>query len=141
VRLSASEVVRDVNKPDLARVTIRKPKPPDGAAGEALPDPEVGKIFYYPPIVFCGYYNQPEETRKGISLDPKHQDRQNATDVIGGRDRGKPEAKRKMGCWADIIVSNGFSMIPDRFLICAQEGFLYVFYADGVGVSSWKKSV
>ena len=81
---------------------------------EEFPDPEVGEICYHPPIVFCGYYNQPEETRKavstegilytgdlgyfkqmdgyralylagrkGISPDPKHQDRQNTTDIIG----------------------------------------------------------
>ena len=52
---------------DLAEVSVRKPMQPDGRAGEELPDGEVGEICYHPPIVFPGYYNQPEETAKTIS--------------------------------------------------------------------------
>ena len=52
---------------DLAEVSVRKPMESDGRAGEALPDGEVGEICYHPPIVFPGYYNQPEETAKTIS--------------------------------------------------------------------------
>jgi len=52
---------------DLAEVSVRKPMGPDGRAGEKLPDGEVGEICYHPPIVFPGYYNQPEETAKTIS--------------------------------------------------------------------------
>jgi acyl-CoA synthetase (AMP-forming)/AMP-acid ligase II len=40
---------------------------PDGTAGDELPDGEVGEICYHPPIVFLGYYNQPEPTQKAIS--------------------------------------------------------------------------
>ncbi len=52
---------------DLAAVTIRKPMQENGAAGEELPDGEIGEICYHPPIVFLGYYNQPEATAKAIS--------------------------------------------------------------------------
>ncbi len=52
---------------DLAKVSVRKPMAPDGSAGVELPDGEVGEICYHPPIVFPGYYNQPEETDKTIS--------------------------------------------------------------------------
>ena len=52
---------------DLAAVTIRKPMQESGAAGEELPDGEIGEICYHPPIVFLGYYGQPEATAKTIS--------------------------------------------------------------------------
>ena len=52
---------------DLARVSIRKPMNSDGSAGEELPDEAVGEICYHPPIVFLGYYNQPEATASAIS--------------------------------------------------------------------------
>ncbi|MCP3951283.1 MAG: acyl--CoA ligase [Desulfobacterales bacterium] len=52
---------------DLAKVSVHKPMEPDGSAGEELPDGEVGEICYHPPIVFPGYYNQPEATAKTIS--------------------------------------------------------------------------
>lgn len=55
--------------PDLARVSVRKPMNSDGSAGEELPDNEVGEICYHPPIVFLGYYNQPEQTRNTISTE------------------------------------------------------------------------
>jgi len=53
--------------PDLAEVTIRNPMKDNGSAGEALPDGETGEICYHPPIVFLGYFNQPEATAKVIS--------------------------------------------------------------------------
>jgi acyl-CoA synthetase (AMP-forming)/AMP-acid ligase II len=55
--------------PDLARVSIRKPLKKDGSAGEELADEQIGEICYHPPIVFLGYYNQPEETKKAVSKD------------------------------------------------------------------------
>ena len=42
---------------------------PDRSAGQELPDGEIGEICYHPPIVFLGYYNQPEETAKTISAE------------------------------------------------------------------------
>ena len=54
---------------ELARVTVRKPMKEDGSAGEELPDNDVGEICYHPPIVFLGYFNQPEETRKAVSTE------------------------------------------------------------------------
>jgi len=53
--------------PDVAVVSIRKPMNDDGAAGDELPDGELGEICYHPPIVFLGYYGQPEETAKAVS--------------------------------------------------------------------------
>jgi len=61
----AGQVGRAFN--ELAEVSVRAPMNPDGTAGEALGDEEIGEICYHPPIVFLGYYNMPEETAKALS--------------------------------------------------------------------------
>jgi acyl-CoA synthetase (AMP-forming)/AMP-acid ligase II len=53
--------------PDLAPVTIRTAMNEDGTAGEELPPGEVGEICVQGPIVFLGYYNNPEATAAMIS--------------------------------------------------------------------------
>ncbi len=53
--------------PELAPVTVRRPMNPDGTAGEEVPDGEIGEICYHPPIVFLGYYGQPEATARTVS--------------------------------------------------------------------------
>lgn len=69
--ISIEEMAGQVGRafPDLAGVTIRKPMKADGSAGDELPDGEIGEICYHPPIVFLGYYNQPEETQKAVSTE------------------------------------------------------------------------
>jgi len=69
--ISIEEMAGQVGQafPDLARVSIRKPMEPDGSAGAELADEEIGEICYHPPIVFLGYYNQPEETKKAVSTE------------------------------------------------------------------------
>ena len=67
--ISIEEMAGQVGQafPDLAEVSIREPMEADGSAGEELPDGDIGEICYHPPIVFLGYYNQPEETKKAVS--------------------------------------------------------------------------
>ena len=67
--ISIEEMAGQVGRffPDLGPVSIRKPMNADGTAGEELPDGEIGEICYHPPIVFMGYYNQPEATAQTIS--------------------------------------------------------------------------
>ena len=67
--ISIEEMAGQVGQayPDIAPVTVRSPMKDDGSAGEELPVGEVGEICYHPPIVFLGYFNQPEETAKAIS--------------------------------------------------------------------------
>jgi acyl-CoA synthetase (AMP-forming)/AMP-acid ligase II len=69
--ISIEEMAGQVGQafPDLARVSIRKPIEADGSAGAELADEETGEICYHPPIVFLGYYNQPEETKKAVSTE------------------------------------------------------------------------
>jgi acyl-CoA synthetase (AMP-forming)/AMP-acid ligase II len=67
--LSPEEMVGHVGSyfPDLAVVTVRGPLQPDGSAGAELPDDEIGEICTHPPMVFSGYFNQPEATAQAIS--------------------------------------------------------------------------
>lgn len=51
----------------MAEVTIRQSMNEDGTAGKELPDEEVGEICYHPPLVFSGYFGNPEETARTIS--------------------------------------------------------------------------
>lgn len=69
--ISLEEMAGQVGRafPDLAPVSVRKPMEADGSAGEELPDGEIGEICYHPPIVFLGYYNQPEETKRAVSTE------------------------------------------------------------------------
>ncbi len=67
--ITPENLVGQVGSPfdDLAKVTIRKPMNSDGTAGDEVAVGESGEICYHPPIVFLGYYNQQEESRKAIS--------------------------------------------------------------------------
>jgi len=69
--ISPEAMVGQVGKPfpDLAEVTIRQPMKADGSAGAECDPGEQGEICYHPPIVFLGYYKQPEVTRKTVSTE------------------------------------------------------------------------
>jgi acyl-CoA synthetase (AMP-forming)/AMP-acid ligase II len=50
-------------------MTIRQPMKEDGAAGDELPDGQVGEVCFKGPQTFLGYVNAPEATAKTISKD------------------------------------------------------------------------
>jgi acyl-CoA synthetase (AMP-forming)/AMP-acid ligase II len=50
-------------------MTIRQPMRADGAAGDELPEAEVGHVCFRGPQTFLGYVNDPEATRRVISSD------------------------------------------------------------------------
>ena len=53
----------------LCPISIREPMNEDGTAGAVKPPGEVGDICFEGPQVFLGYLNDPEATRKTISLE------------------------------------------------------------------------
>ncbi len=50
-------------------MTIRQPMQDDGAAGDELPDGEVGQICFCGPQTFLGYVGNPEATAQTVSTD------------------------------------------------------------------------
>jgi acyl-CoA synthetase (AMP-forming)/AMP-acid ligase II len=94
----------------LGKVTIRKPMKEDGSAGDVLPDGETGEICYHQPIVFMGYYNFPEATKKAISTDGILY----SGDLGYFKDMGNYRALYLSGREKFIIKQKGFQVFPDE---------------------------
>lgn len=95
---------------DLARVSIRKPMHKDGSAGEELLDGENGEICYHPPIVFMGYYKNPEATKKAISKEGILY----SGDLGYFKDMGSYMGLFLSGRAKFIIKQKGYQVFPDE---------------------------
>lgn len=104
--ISPEEMAGQVGRsfPELAEVTVRKPMHGDGTAGDEQPDGELGEICYHPPIVFLGYYNQPEETARTVSREG----------ILYTGD---------MGCYKDMGTYRAFYMSGRRKFMIKQKGY------------------
>jgi acyl-CoA synthetase (AMP-forming)/AMP-acid ligase II len=120
--ISIEEMVGQVGQayPDLAPVTIRSPMKEDGLAGEELPVGEVGEICYHPPIVFLGYFNQPEETSKAISKEGILY----TGDLGYFKEMGSYRALYLSGRRKFVIKQKGYNVFPDEIesFIASMEG-------------------
>lgn len=94
----------------LGKITIRKPMNGDGTAGEEVPDGEIGEICYHPPIVFLGYYNFPEETKKAISKEGILY----SGDLGYFKDMGSYRALYLSGRDKFVIKQKGYQVFPDE---------------------------
>jgi len=110
--ISVEEMAGQVGRafPELAKITIRKPMQADGTDGEELPDGEVGEICYNPPIVFLGYYNQPEATNKAISKSGILY----SGDLGYFKDMGTYKALYLAGREKFVIKQKGYQVFPDE---------------------------
>ena len=110
--ISIEEMAGQVGQayPDLAPVTIRKPMKQDGSAGEELPVGEVGEICYHPPIVFLGYFNQPQETAKAISKEGILY----TGDLGYFKEMGSYRALYLSGRRKFMIKQKGYNVFPDE---------------------------
>ncbi|RLD75168.1 MAG: long-chain fatty acid--CoA ligase, partial [Bacteroidetes bacterium] len=95
---------------DLGKLSIRKPMNNDGSAGDELPDGENGEICYHPPIVFMGYYNFPEETKKAISTEGILY----SGDLGYFKDMGTYRALYLTGREKFVIKQKGYQVFPDE---------------------------
>lgn len=110
--ISVEEMAGQVGRafPDLAPVTVRKPMKADGTAGEELPDGETGEICYQGPIVFLGYYDQPEETAKVVSKEGVLY----TGDLGYFKDMGSYRALYLCGRRKFVIKQKGYNVFPDE---------------------------
>jgi acyl-CoA synthetase (AMP-forming)/AMP-acid ligase II len=95
---------------DLGKISIREPMNEDGKAGRELSDGEIGEICYHPPIVFLGYYNFPEATKKAISEEGI---------LYGGdlgyfKEMGSYRALYLSGRKKFVIKQKGYQVFPDE---------------------------
>ncbi len=110
--ISIDEMAGQVGRsfPDLAEVTVRRPMNEDGSAGDELPDGEIGEICYHPPIVFLGYFNNPEETAKTISKEGILY----TGDLGYFKDLGSYRAMYLSGRRKFMIKHKGYNVFPDE---------------------------
>ncbi|UTR12066.1 acyl--CoA ligase [Evansella sp. LMS18] len=110
--ISFEEMAGQVGRsfPDLAEVSVRAPMKEDGSAGEELEDGEVGEICYHPPIVFAGYYDQPEETAKTVS----NEGILYTGDLGHFKDMGTYRALYLKGRRKFVIKQKGYNVFPDE---------------------------
>jgi acyl-CoA synthetase (AMP-forming)/AMP-acid ligase II len=120
--ISIEEMAGQVGQayPDLVPVTIRSPMKGDGSAGEERPVGEVGEICYHPPIVFLGYFNQPEETSKAISKEGILY----TGDLGYFKEMGSYRALYLSGRRKFVIKQKGYNVFPDEIesFIVGMEG-------------------
>jgi fatty-acyl-CoA synthase len=110
--ISAEEMAGQMGSPfpDLAAITVRKPMNEDGNAGEELPDGEIGEICYHPPMVFLGYFNQPEATTAVVSKEGLLY----SGDLGYYKDMGSYRALFLSGRRKFIIKQSGYNVFPDE---------------------------
>ncbi|MCG8333572.1 MAG: acyl--CoA ligase [Proteobacteria bacterium] len=96
--------------PDLAEVTVREPMNEDGSAGKELPTGEIGEICYHPPIVFLGYFNQPDETAKAISKEGILY----TGDLGHFKDMGNYKALYLSGRRKFMVKQKGYNVFPNE---------------------------
>lgn len=95
---------------DLAQVSVRKPLQADGTAGAEVADGELGEICYHPPIVFLGYFGQPQETARVVSKEGILY----TGDMGFFEDMGSYRALRLAGRRKFIIKQKGYNVFPDE---------------------------
>jgi len=110
--ISVEEMAGQVGQyyPDLSVVTIRKPMNEDGTAGEQLPEEEPGDICVEGPVVFLGYYNNPEATAKCITKEGILY----TGDMGYLKDMGTYRALTFAGRRKFVIKPKGYLVFPDE---------------------------
>jgi acyl-CoA synthetase (AMP-forming)/AMP-acid ligase II len=116
-------------------MSVRAPMQPDGAAGNALPDGDLGHICFHGPQTFLGYYNDAEATARTVSRDGVLY-----TGDLGFRDeKGLHLAGRAK--W--VIKPSGYQVFPgqveshfcelrDKVAACGVVGVEHAVFSEGI---------
>lgn len=110
--VTVEEFVGKVGKAaeDIAQISIRKKMNEDRTAGEELPFGEIGEICYHPPLVFKGYFQQPEETALTISKEGILY----SGDIGCFEEMGKYHGLCLKGRNKSMIIQKGYNVFPDE---------------------------
>lgn len=129
--ITPEELLGQVGTPaeEIAAISIREPINEDRTAGLELPDGKLGEICYHPPLVFKGYFGQPEETARIVSSEGILY----SGDIGYFKDMGKYKGLFLKGRRKYIIKQKGYNVFPDEIasFICSLSG---VAQAEVVGV-------
>jgi acyl-CoA synthetase (AMP-forming)/AMP-acid ligase II len=108
--ISVEEMAGQVGRafPDLFEVTVRRPMNEDGSAGDEMPPGEQGEICYHPPVVFRGYFNNPEETARVVSKEGILY----TGDIGYFREMGSYKALFLSGRKKFVIKQKGYNVFP-----------------------------
>jgi acyl-CoA synthetase (AMP-forming)/AMP-acid ligase II len=108
--ISVEEMAGQVGRafPDLFEVTVRRPMNEDGSAGDEMPPGEQGEICYHPPVVFQGYFNNPEETARVVSKEGILY----TGDIGYFKDMGSYKALYLSGRKKFVIKQKGYNVFP-----------------------------
>jgi acyl-CoA synthetase (AMP-forming)/AMP-acid ligase II len=102
---------------DIARISIRGKMNSDGTADDELPLGEIGEICYHPPLVFKGYFGQPEETAYAISKEGILY----TGDIGCFKDMGTYQGLFLMGRSKSMIKQKGYNVFPDEIALYISQ--------------------
>lgn len=102
---------------DIARISIRNKMNSDQTAGEELPLGEIGEICYHPPLVFKGYFQQPEETDQVITKEGILY----TGDIGCFKDLGNYQGLFLMGRSKSMIKQKGYNVFPDEVALYISQ--------------------
>jgi acyl-CoA synthetase (AMP-forming)/AMP-acid ligase II len=124
-------------------LSIRKPMRDDGAAGDELPDGEIGEICFTGPQIFITYVNNVEAYRKTVSTDGVCY-----TGDLGFKDdrglhfsgRAKLVIKPKGYQVHPAQIEEHFAALVDKVAACAAVGAPHDVFTEGVVLFVEKKA-
>ena len=119
----------------ISPMTIRRPMNPDGAAGEELPDGEVGEVCFEGPQIFIAYVNNEEAYRQTVSKEGVCY-----TGDLGYKDdkglhfsgRSKLVIKPKGYQVHPAQVEGHFSALAEKVAACAAVGVPHDIFTEGI---------
>lgn len=127
----------------ITPLSIRQPMTPDGAAGDELPDGEVGEICFSGPQIFIAYVNNDQAYRQTVSSEGVCY-----TGDLGFKDdkglhfsgRSKLVIKPKGYQVHPAQIENHFTDLSEKVAACAAVGVPHEVFTEGIVAFVEKKA-